>query len=119
MACLRPCASDPICVQVDAEERARESASQGLARKLREAEARCEALAESCAELRDALDRQRQAADLREEMLKVGRRPPLQRLLLTAWLLCNKTIRACPEGQMAHKDGVRSVGTFPTQRISK
>lgn len=67
----------PIHMQVDAEERARESASQGLARKLREAEARCEALAESCGELRDALDRQRQAADLREEMLKVGRRPPL------------------------------------------
>ncbi|KAG2489635.1 hypothetical protein HYH03_011914 [Edaphochlamys debaryana] len=56
--------------QVDAEERARDAAAQGLARRLREAEARCEALTESCAELRDALDRQRQAADLREEMLK-------------------------------------------------
>ncbi|GIL86742.1 hypothetical protein Vretifemale_14987, partial [Volvox reticuliferus] len=56
--------------QVDAEERARDAAAQGLGRRLRESETRCEALAESCAELRDALDRQRQAADLREEMLK-------------------------------------------------
>ncbi|KXZ57009.1 hypothetical protein GPECTOR_1g911 [Gonium pectorale] len=54
----------------EAEERVRDAAAQGLARKLRDAEARCEALSESCVELRDALDRQRQAADLREEMLK-------------------------------------------------
>jgi hypothetical protein len=41
-----------------------------MAKRLREAEARCEALSESVMELRDALERQRQAADLREEMLK-------------------------------------------------
>eukprot|EP00798_Chlamydomonas_sp_ICE-L_P005801 gene5801-6085_t len=57
-------------VRLDAEERGREVASQGLARKLRESESRCEALTESVVEFREALDRQRQAADLREEMLK-------------------------------------------------
>lgn len=56
--------------QLDAEERAREVAKEGLVRKLKEAETRNEALAETVVELREALDRQRQAADLREEMLK-------------------------------------------------
>lgn len=71
--------------QVDAEERAREAAAQGLARKLKEAEGKAEALTESCFELRDALDRQRQAADLREEMLKVGKGV----YALHATLFCN------------------------------
>eukprot|EP00955_Chlamydomonas_euryale_P047754 353784-Chlamydomonas_euryale.AAC.4 len=38
--------------------------------RLKESEARSEALAESLQEMREALERQRQAADLREEMLK-------------------------------------------------
>ncbi len=59
-----------LLVQAEAEERAREAANAGLTKKLREAEARCEALGETVVELRDALERQRQAADLREEMLK-------------------------------------------------
>ena len=53
------------------EERARETASAGAAKRLREAEQRVESLTESCMEMREALNRQRQAADLREEMLKV------------------------------------------------
>lgn len=56
--------------QADAEGRARVAAAEGLARQLRDSEARGEALSESVLELRDALERQRQAADLREEMLK-------------------------------------------------
>lgn len=52
------------------EERAREAASMGLSRRLKEAESRCEAFSETVMDLREALDRQRQAADLREEMLK-------------------------------------------------
>ncbi|KAG1674585.1 hypothetical protein FOA52_001834 [Chlamydomonas sp. UWO 241] len=55
---------------LDAEAAARDAASQCLARKLKESEARGEAMAESLVEMRDALERQRQAADLREEMLK-------------------------------------------------
>ena len=55
---------------MDAEERAREAASQGLSRRLKESEGRGEALTDSVVELREALERQRQAADLREEMLK-------------------------------------------------
>lgn len=42
--------------------------------KLREAEARADALAENVMEIREALDRQRRSADLREEMLKQVRR---------------------------------------------
>ncbi|GIL51684.1 hypothetical protein Vafri_7615 [Volvox africanus] len=75
--------------QVDAEERARDAAAQGLGRRLRESEARCEALAESCAELRDALDRQRQAADLREEMLKAD---------------INDLERRCQAAELRHQD---------------
>jgi phage tail tape-measure protein len=45
-----------------------------LTRRLKEAESRAEALAESVGELREALERQRQAADLREEMLRQVRR---------------------------------------------
>ncbi|MEW5317338.1 MAG: hypothetical protein WDW38_008644 [Sanguina aurantia] len=56
--------------QAEGEERAREAAAAGVARQLKDSEARCAALAESVGELREALDRQRQAADLREEMLK-------------------------------------------------
>ena len=63
-----PCS--PCSHQVDAEERAREAASQGLSRRLKESEGRGEALTDSVVELREALERQRQAADLREEMLK-------------------------------------------------
>jgi hypothetical protein len=48
----------------------RESAMSAMVKRLREAESRCEALSDSVMELRDALERQRQAADLREEMLK-------------------------------------------------
>ena len=60
--------------QVDAEERAREAANLGLSRRLKESEGRGEALSDSVVEMREALERQRQAADLREEMLKqVGR----------------------------------------------
>lgn len=59
-----------LCVQAESEDRAREAASANLRHRLKEAESRGEALAESVTELREALDRQRQAADLREEMLK-------------------------------------------------
>ena len=57
-------------MQSEAEERAREAANLGLSRRLKESEGRGEALSDSVAELREALERQRQAADLREEMLK-------------------------------------------------
>lgn len=62
----------PECAppQAESEERAREAVAAGTARKVKELEARCEALGETVVELREALDRQRQAADLREEMLK-------------------------------------------------
>ena len=57
-------------LQTEAEERAREAANLGLSRRLKESEGRGEALTDSVVELREALERQRQAADLREEMLK-------------------------------------------------
>ena len=60
----------PPSLQAEAEERAREAANLGLSRRLKESEGRGEALSDSVAELREALERQRQAADLREEMLK-------------------------------------------------
>ncbi|GFH26866.1 TMF_TATA_bd domain-containing protein [Haematococcus lacustris] len=56
--------------QAEQDERMHEATHAALTRKLRDAEARCEALGESVMELRDALERQRQAADLREEMLQ-------------------------------------------------
>jgi hypothetical protein len=56
--------------QAAAQATAAEAAAEGLAGSLRAAEARCTALAESVAELQDALERQRAAADLREEMLR-------------------------------------------------
>ncbi len=59
-----------LLLQVAAEERAREAEKEGAARRLKEAEARAEALGEALVEMREALERQRQAADLREEMLK-------------------------------------------------
>ena len=55
---------------LEAEERAKEAANQCLHRKVKESESRAEALVEGVNELREALERQRQAADLREEMLK-------------------------------------------------
>lgn len=51
--------------QVEAEEAARAAAKEGLGRKLREAEARAESLAETVEELRAGLERQRAAADMR------------------------------------------------------
>ena len=53
--------------QVEAEEAARAAAKEGLGRRLREAEARAESLAETVDELRAGLDRQRAAADMRCE----------------------------------------------------
>lgn len=52
-------------MQVEAEQAARATAKEGLGRKLREAEARAESLAETVDELRAGLDRQRAAADYR------------------------------------------------------
>ena len=52
-------------MQVEAEQAARATAKEGLGRKLREAEARAESLAETVEELRAILDRQRAAADYR------------------------------------------------------
>ena len=52
-------------MQVEAEQAARATAKEGLGRKLREAEARAESLAETVEELRAGLDRQRAAADYR------------------------------------------------------
>ncbi|BDA43326.1 TATA element modulatory factor at C-terminar half [Coccomyxa sp. Obi] len=56
--------------QVEAEEAARAAAKEGLGRRLRDAEARAESLAETVDELRAGLDRQRAAADMREDALK-------------------------------------------------
>ncbi|KAK9829150.1 hypothetical protein WJX72_004204 [[Myrmecia] bisecta] len=56
--------------QLESEERAASSAKEGLARKVKEAEARAESLAETVEELRLALERQRAAADLREDLLQ-------------------------------------------------
>jgi hypothetical protein len=50
---------------VEAEEAARSAAKEGLGRKLREAEAQAESLAETVEELRAGLERQRAAADMR------------------------------------------------------
>jgi len=50
---------------VEAEEGARAAAREGLGRRLREAEARADALGETVEELRAGLERQRVAADLR------------------------------------------------------
>lgn len=56
----------PDCVaQVEAEEKANAAAKEGIAKKLKDAEARAEALEETVEELRTGLDRQRAAADLR------------------------------------------------------
>ena len=52
-------------MQVEAEEAARAAAKEGLGRRLRDAEARAESLAETVDELRAGLDRQRAAADMR------------------------------------------------------
>jgi hypothetical protein len=73
-----------LCVQAAAQATAAEAAAEGLAGSLKAAEARCSALSESVAELQEALERQRAAADLREEMLRqVG----LIACLLVGWLL--------------------------------
>ncbi len=50
---------------MEAEEAARSAAKEGLGRKLREAEAQAESLAETVEELRAGLERQRAAADMR------------------------------------------------------
>jgi len=52
-------------VQVEAEQAARDAAKEGLGRKLRDAEACAEALAETVEEMRAGMDRQRAAADYR------------------------------------------------------
>lgn len=63
-----------MLLQAAAEANAAEAAAEGLAGSLKASEARCAALADSVGELQEALDRQRAAADLREEMLRqVGR----------------------------------------------
>ncbi len=51
--------------QAEAEEKARTTAKEGLARKLKDAEVRAESLGDSVEELRAGLERQRAAADLR------------------------------------------------------
>eukprot|EP00775_Hariotina_reticulata_P012641 gene12641-12770_t len=65
--------ADLIKVKADqaaAEAALQEAAAEGLSGALKSAEARAGALAESVLELQEALDRQRAAADLREEMLR-------------------------------------------------
>ena len=54
-----------LLLQLAAEERAAAAAKEGLGKKLREAEGRAGALAETETELREGLKRQRAAADLR------------------------------------------------------
>ena len=54
-----------FALQADAEQKAAVSAKEGLQRKLKEAEARVESLAETVEELRNGLARQQAAADLR------------------------------------------------------
>ncbi len=51
--------------QVEAEEKARVSAKEGLGKKLKEAEGRAESLADSVEQLQASLERQRATADLR------------------------------------------------------
>lgn len=53
--------------QVEAEEKARSSAKEGLAKKVKDAEARAEGLADAVEQLQAGLERQRAAADLRCE----------------------------------------------------
>ncbi len=52
-------------MQVEAEQAARAAAKEGLGRRVRDAEARAESLAETVEELRAGLERQRAAADYR------------------------------------------------------
>ena len=52
-------------LQAEAEQKAAVSAKEGLQRKLREAEARVESLAETVEELRTGMARQQASADLR------------------------------------------------------
>lgn len=58
------------CVQAAAQAEAAQAATGELAASLKATESRNTALAESLAELQEALERQRAAADLREEMLR-------------------------------------------------
>ena len=51
--------------QVEAEQSAAAAAQEGTARRLKEAEARCEALEETLDELRVSMDRQRATAQMR------------------------------------------------------
>ena len=59
-------------MQVEAEQAARAAAKEGLGRRVRDAEARAESLAETVEELRAGLERQRAAADYRS----AGHAPP-------------------------------------------
>ena len=52
-------------MQVEAERKAAVAAQEGTAKRLRDAESRCESLEETVEELRVAMDRQRAAADMR------------------------------------------------------
>ncbi len=61
-------------MKAEADERGRDAARQGAERRAREAEGSAEALAAAVVELREALERQRAAAQLREEMLRQVRR---------------------------------------------
>ncbi|KIY99916.1 hypothetical protein MNEG_8043 [Monoraphidium neglectum] len=56
--------------QMEAEALAREAAQKGAAKRAQQAEAHAAALVETVQELREALERQRAAANLREEMMK-------------------------------------------------
>lgn len=58
------------CLQAAAQDVAAHAATGELASSLKSAEARNAALTESLNELQEALERQRAAADLREEMLR-------------------------------------------------
>ena len=58
------------CVQAAAQASAAQAATGELAASLKSAEARNAALTESLSELQEALERQRAAADLREEMIR-------------------------------------------------
>lgn len=55
----------PVILQGEAEQRAAMSAKEGLSKKLKEADARAETLAEQVADLQASLERQRNDADTR------------------------------------------------------
>eukprot|EP01024_Parvocaulis_polyphysoides_P067396 TRINITY_DN8026_c1_g1_i3.p4 TRINITY_DN8026_c1_g1~~TRINITY_DN8026_c1_g1_i3.p4 ORF type:complete len:140 (+),score=34.75 TRINITY_DN8026_c1_g1_i3:413-832(+) len=53
-----------------AEERAQTALNEGLQKKFKESESRCQSLQETVEELREALERQRATSELREDMLQ-------------------------------------------------